>query len=190
MQDWILVALTAVYVLATIFIWISNSRSAKAMQDQISESRAQFVDANRAFVNIDLEIIHDEIFVLRITNNGNRTAQDVHVVISDDFLGVIDQDYAEQIKLLNNSIFAIGINRSKFVTLGIRAEYDTLSQQPIGITLDYSDPFSKYHEDIVIPISQYGWGLVYDSPISDIRGYMKTVSESVKKISQRKSSSD
>lgn len=186
MEQWILVALTAVYVIATIFISFFNARSSKATRDQIKESRAQFIDSNRAFVNIDLEIVRDEVFVLRIMNNGNRTAQDVHIEISDDFLSVVsDQGSAEQIELLNSSTFSIGVGQIMFVRLGIIREYSILSQQPIRITLDYFDQFATYHEEKSIPISQYGWGWVYDSPINDIRGYMKSVSESVKKISNK-----
>lgn len=179
--------LTAIYVIATIFISFFNARSSKATRDQIKESRTQFIDANRAFVNIDFELIRDEIYVLRVMNNGNRTAHDVHLVISDDFLNIIDdQACSEQIELLNRSTFSIGIGQSMFVKLGYRAEYDILSQKPIGITLDYTDPFSKYHEEKSIYISQYGWGLVYDSPVNDISNYIKNISESVRKMSDKK----
>ena len=191
MAEWFLVALTAVYVVATILISVYNARSSKATRDQIKESRAQFIDANRAFINIDFDIIRDELMVLKITNNGNRTAQDVHVEISDSFRKVVvDQRCADQIELLNKCTFSVGIGQSLFAKLGMRADYKALSQEPIGITLDYSDPFSTYHETKTISVSQYGWGLVYDSPISDIRSYIKTASESLKKISQKKSSSD
>lgn len=187
LTDWILVILTAIYVVATIFISVYNARSSKATRDQISESRAQFIDANRAFINIDFDIIRDALFVLKITNNGNRTAQDVHIVVSDNFRGIIrDQRCIEQIELLCNSTFSLGVGQSMFAKLGVGADYNVLSQQPIGITLDYSDPYSAYHETKTIHISQYGWGLVYDSPISDISTYMKSVSESVKKISNKK----
>ncbi len=132
LTDWLLVILTAIYVGATILISVYNARSSKATRDQISESRAQFIDANRAFVNIDFDIIRDELFVLKITNNGNRTAQDVHVVISDNFTDIIyDYGCAEQIELLNNSVFSIVIGQSMFVSLGINDEFYHLSQQKI-----------------------------------------------------------
>lgn len=183
-----MIILTAVYVLATILIWLSNRSSAIATRDQIKESHDQFIDANRAFVNVDFDIIRDELFVLKITNNGNRTAQNVHVEISDKFQEVIrDKRCAEQIELLNKSTFSLGIGQSMYARIGMRAEYDALCQESIEITLDYSDPYSTYHETKTIHISQYGWSLVYDSPVSDIRSYMKTVSESVKKISDKMS---
>lgn len=188
LTDWLLVILTAIYVVATILISVYNARSSKATREQIKESHAQFIDANRAFVNIDFDIIRDELFVLKITNNGNRTAENVHIVVSDNFRGIIcDQGCAKQIEELNHSTFSIGVGQSMFARLGMRAEYNVLCQEPVGITLDYSDIYSSYHETKTIQISQYGWGLVYDSPISDIRTYLKSVSESVKKISSKKS---
>lgn len=45
--DWIMVAITFVYVVATIFICIFNGRSAKATRDQVKESQKQFHEAKR-----------------------------------------------------------------------------------------------------------------------------------------------
>ena len=39
MTDWIMIAITAVYVIATIFICIFNYRSAKATREQLAESK-------------------------------------------------------------------------------------------------------------------------------------------------------
>ena len=55
MTDWIMIAITAVYVIATIFICIFNYRSAKATREQLAESKRQFEENNRAFV---LSLIH------------------------------------------------------------------------------------------------------------------------------------
>ncbi len=186
-EQTVMIILTAIYVIATIVISIFNIYTSKATRDQIKESRKQFNEANRAFVNIDFEVIREALFVLKITNNGHRTAKDVHIDISDDFLDIMQDTHCrQQIELLNNSTFSIGIGQSWFVRIGTRADFDALSEKPIEITLDYHDSFSLCHEKRVIAISQYGWGLVYNSPINDISGYMKTVSESVKKISDKK----
>ena len=45
--DWIMVIITLVYVVATIFICIFNGRSAKATRDQVEESQKQFHEAKR-----------------------------------------------------------------------------------------------------------------------------------------------
>lgn len=45
--DWLMVAITFVYVVATIFICIFNGKSAKATREQIEESKRQFTESKR-----------------------------------------------------------------------------------------------------------------------------------------------
>lgn len=186
MSDWILVALTAVYVIATIFISLSNSRSSKAIKEQISESQKQFIDENRAFVNIDFEIIRDDLYTLKVMNHGKRTASNVRVVIAEDFLGVLKSPHCkEHMELLNESAFSIGIGQSWYINIGSLKDYNSLKQKPITIDLSYSDCFSEYNEKRIIDLSQYGWGLVYDTPINDIRSSIEKISKDVHALSQK-----
>ena len=45
--DWLMVGITLVYVVATIFICIFNGRSAKATREQVAESQRQFDETKR-----------------------------------------------------------------------------------------------------------------------------------------------
>lgn len=56
--DWLMVGITAVYVIATIVICIFNGKSAKASREQIDESQRQFEDTKRlgAMPFLQLEI--------------------------------------------------------------------------------------------------------------------------------------
>ena len=47
MTDWLMVIITAVYVVATIFIWRANNISAKATKDQLEESKRQFEESQK-----------------------------------------------------------------------------------------------------------------------------------------------
>lgn len=44
--DWLMVAITAVYVVATIFICWANLKSAKASKEQLEEMRRQYSEEN------------------------------------------------------------------------------------------------------------------------------------------------
>ena len=74
MTDWIMIAITAVYVIATIFICIFNYRSAKATREQLAESKRQFEENNRAFVTVTFETIRGSLLVLNIHNHGHQVA--------------------------------------------------------------------------------------------------------------------
>lgn len=45
--DWLMVGITGIYVIATIFICVFNARSDKATREQIAESKRQFEETKR-----------------------------------------------------------------------------------------------------------------------------------------------
>ena len=45
--DWLMVVITAIYVVATIAIWFANKKSARMTEKQLKESRAQFEESKR-----------------------------------------------------------------------------------------------------------------------------------------------
>ena len=57
--DWLMVGITAVYVVATVFISCANIKSANATRDQLTESKRQYEDKKR------LEIMPYEITEIR-----------------------------------------------------------------------------------------------------------------------------
>ncbi|WP_295093310.1 hypothetical protein [Ruminococcus sp.] len=47
MTDWLMVIITAVYVVATIFIWKANKMAAEASKEQLEESKRQFEESQK-----------------------------------------------------------------------------------------------------------------------------------------------
>ena len=95
--DWLMVGITAVYVVATIFISCANIKSANATRDQLTESKRQYEDKKRLEIMPYFEIIvHDDIrdFVecigLTISNSNaeNSTIIDRRISIKNIGLGV------------------------------------------------------------------------------------------------------
>lgn len=84
--DWLMVVITAIYVIATIAICLANTKSAKATREQVAEAKRQFDENNRAFVSVSFEIIKTGLAVLHIHNFGRRVATNVKVDVSKDFL--------------------------------------------------------------------------------------------------------
>ena len=113
MTDWIMIAITAVYVIATIFICIFNYRSAKATREQLAESKRQFEENNRAFVTVTFETIRGSLLVLNIHNHGHQVANNVSVKINPEFIAnVPDKEYL--VKLCESS-FTLGVDKSWFI---------------------------------------------------------------------------
>ena len=96
--DWLMVGITAVYVVATIFISCANIKSANATRDQLTESKRQYEDKKRLEImpyiqfeqtkdnaNHELNLVLDSgdkltgeyILLVRMKNIGNGTAKDI-----------------------------------------------------------------------------------------------------------------
>ncbi len=72
--DWLMVGITAVYVVATIFISWANIKSANATRDQLTESKRQYEDKKR------LEIM--PYFEVRICGNITDFHDCIHLALS------------------------------------------------------------------------------------------------------------
>ena len=158
MTDWIMIAITAVYVIATIFICIFNYRSAKATREQLAESKRQFEENNRAFVTVTFETIR-----------GNP----------EFIANVPDKEYL--VKLCESS-FTLGVDKSWFVCFGGTPELGKISNIPLKITICYSDIFSTYSESTTIDLKQYLWSIIYDSPTEDTYQEMKKMTKSIQSM--------
>ena len=180
MTDWIMIAITAVYVIATIFICIFNYRSAKATREQLAESKRQFEENNRAFVTVTFETIRGSLLVLNIHNHGHQVANNVSVKINPEFIAnVPDKEYL--VKLCESS-FTLGVDKSWFVCFGGTPELGKISNIPLKVTICYSDIFSTYSESTTIDLKQYLWSIIYDSPTEDTYQEMKKMTKSIQSM--------
>ena len=181
--DWLMVAITAVYVVATIFICWANIRSAKATKEQIEESKRQFEESNRAFVTVSFEIIRSGLAVLRIQNIGKRIASHVNIHMTKQFLdNVASRLDREQLERLCSSSFNLGIGQYWYISMGTHLELGELSKEPLSIELSYEDSSSKYNEHIEIDLKQYFWALLYESPTEDLYQEMRNQTKEMSQI--------
>jgi hypothetical protein len=177
-----MVAITAVYVVATIFISRSNHQSAAATHEQVAESTRQFNEANRAFVTITFEIIRSGLCVLHIKNHGIRIAKNVKVTISQEFVNNFTDSFdKDRIEKLCNSCFTVGIGQSWYAFLFSHIELPRFDHIPLNIYFTYEDGSKQYEDSIEYNLSLYNWQLIYDSEISDINGHIKVLSDTAKK---------
>ena len=165
--DWLMVGITAVYVVATIFILYANIKSANATRDQLTESKRQYEDKKR------LEIM--PYFEVRICGNITDFHECIHLALSSQNAEngtVIDQRIsikniglgpAKDIRYTWNNLdgeydqndlefTAILPGENKDVNIDFYAEHkDDFSEYvaPVSIILTYCDLLeNKYHLSI------------------------------------------
>lgn len=72
--DWLMVAITFVYALVTVFIWIANYKSTKLTKEQLEESKQQFEETKRLGV----------MPYLQFENHKNSCDCEIDLVLSDN----------------------------------------------------------------------------------------------------------
>lgn len=181
--DWLMVIITGIYVLATIFICVANFKSAKATRDQTAEQQKQFKEENRALVNIFFEVQNGAKAVLHIQNNGKRIAKNVKINIDDNFINNIsDETIREHCGRLPNSAFSIGIGQSWYCFLGGFREIEQLSEKILVGSISYSDDLGYYNEKFEIDLKQYFWVDFSNSTFEQACNAIKEQSKTMKQI--------
>lgn len=194
--DWIMVIITAVYVIATIFICIFNYKSANASKKQIDESKRQYEQSNRPHIVAGIKIISDSFMCISIQNIGNDVADNITIKINDEWLELIkDSYYLEPLKELMIKPFMLIpqqeiIRAFTYVIIGTGNTWlDVFNDKPLIVDVSYR----KKNTDII-----YNDKFVYDiklfrnmfrekdeneGEIKNIGKILKTIATSSEKIS-------
>lgn len=184
--DWLMVIITFVYVIATIFICAANIKSAKATRDQLAESKRQFDEENRAFVTVTFDIIRSGLAVLCIENHGKQIANNVEIRIAPEFVdNMTDEGSKVRVQELCKASFTLGIGRKWYACLGSHIELGKLSEVPLTVDISYSDGLGEHKESTAIDLKQYLWSMMYDSATEDAKQELAKMSKAMQAIEKK-----
>lgn len=184
--DWLMVIITLVYVVATIFICVANVNSAKATREQLAESRRQFDEENRAFVTVTFDIVRSGLAVLCIENHGKQIANNVKIRIAPEFVdNMTDEGSKVRIQELCKASFTLGIGRKWYACLGSHFELGKLSEVPLTVDISYSDGQGEHKEATVIDLKQYLWSMIYDSTTEDAKQELAKMAKAIQAIEKK-----
>ena len=154
--DWLMVAITAVYVVATIFICRANIKSAAATKEQVAEERRQYEEEHRAFISYEF-IYENRIFYgMRFTNHGKRVATNIQLQLDKDFIdSLTDQDFKTELYKSDGREFTLGIEQSYDIFFGSNEFRERQNQAPIQGVISYNDRCGAYTDSFCIDFSKY-----------------------------------
>jgi hypothetical protein len=186
--NWVLVIITGIYVIATIFICVYNHSSAKAIKMQNKELKRQFDETNCPYIDITLEVIKSGGVCLKIQNTGQKMAHNVNVKMNNDFIEQI-KDVHDKTLIQNfiKSSYPLGIGQKWFLLLGSHLDLKNFNKIPICLTISYDHNNESTTKNIAIDLSQYNWMQIYDSPIQDISDSAEKIARSLEKLLEIKS---
>lgn len=184
--DWLMVIITLVYVVATIFICVANVKSAKATREQLAESKRQFDEENRAFVTVTFDIVRSGLAVLCIENHGKQIANNVEIRIAPEFVdNMTDEGSKVRIQELCKASFTLGIGRKWYACLGSHIELGKLSEVPLTVDISYSDGQGEHKESTAIDLKQYLWSMIYDSTTEDAKQELAKMAKAIQSIEKK-----
>lgn len=176
---------TAVYVVATIFICWANIQSANASKAQLKEMQRQFYSINRPIVSVEIVYLRRVFWALRFTNHGTQTAFNTKIILDSDFIESLSEPrFLKIVKDNNNKIRTIGINQSYDLFIGDNDFRKRDSQVPIKGQIIYRGiNDSVYAEDFEIETQNYATFFSINSDSEDLMEKLKEQNGELKKIS-------
>lgn len=185
LTDWLMVIITAIYVVATIFICVYNGKSAKAATTQTEEMKKQFFLTNRPILSVEIVYIKRTFFALRFTNNGNQTAFNTIFDIDQRFIDSLpEKKFRDLLNKSKSKIKNIGVGQSYDLFFGSNKYLALENKLTVAGQIIYSgNDSSTYAEDFNIDAENYAPFLTVDSDLDDIKKELKNQTEAIKRLS-------
>ncbi len=184
LTDWIMIAITIVYVIATIFICHANYKSAKASNDQLDEMKRQYEEKDRPFIDTELVYIRRVIYAIRFTNHGYYSARHVNINLSDEFLNSL-QDNAIRTFLIKQKgkECIIGSGQHYDLYIADNSLKNNKNIKPVDGTITYESNGKKYESDIYIDLENYMTFFSTDTEMEIIAKAIEDNSKEINKVS-------
>lgn len=155
-SDALMVVITAVYVITTIFMCRANNKSAEASRAQLEEMRRQYADANRPFIAVEFTLVARRCYVLRLVNNGRLTALNVRVRLNEDFIESLDfKEIKEILRNQRNKMCIIGAGQHFDIPVGGAELRDNSNLKPIRGMVTYEGGGIQYETEIDLDLENY-----------------------------------
>ena len=173
--DWLMVVITGIYVIATIFICIANIKSANAAKLQTSEMKRQFFEINRPNISVEVVYLKRAFWVLRFTNNGTQTAFNTKIILDEKFINSVEEKIQPILRENNGRIRTLGVNQSYDLYFGTN-EYPSLENKVniMGKTIYRGCNDSLYSETFSIETENYATFFSVNTEMEDL---IKKISE-------------
>ena len=183
MADWLMVALTAVYVIATIFICFFNYRSAKASREQASEMKRQYDDEDRPYITVELIYEKKAFYGLRFTNHGKRLASHVRIQLEQDFLDCLTENsFKSQLEKQKGRECIIGIGKDYDLFFATNEIRENLPKAPLSGQVSYCDGRKSYSDVFKIDLDTYATFFSVNSDMDELLKGIKAQAKELKMI--------
>ena len=184
-SDWAMVIITAVYVVATIFICCANIKSAKASQAQVTEMQRQFAESNRPEIEVEFHYLRRAWYVIRFVNRGEKTAQHVKINIAQSFIDSLTEEaFKKECIRIKGRECIIGVGQHYDLFIGSNKFRGNPNMEPFTGTVEYESQGKAYQSDLFVDCEHYMTFFSSTTDEEDLLKSMKKMTDELKGIKQ------
>lgn len=185
MADWAMVVLTAIYVLATIFICYFNYGSTKASREQAAEMRRQYEEENRPYITVELIYERKAFYGLRFSNHGKRLADHVRIQLDQAFLDSLKEpSFRATLERTKGKECIIGIGQHYDLYFGTNKFRENTEKSALSGQVTYQDGSRTYTEAFSIDFDSYATFFSVNSADDDFLKEMRAQTKELKGIKE------
>ena len=183
--EWIMVIITGVYVIATIFICWANIKSANASKEQLKEMQRQYTESNRPLVELELHYKRKTWYVARFINRGNLTAQHVKINLEQGFIDSLpEESFRNELVKQKGRECIIGVGQHYDLFIGSNKLRGNPQMRPLTGTIEYEAQGQVYKSDIFVDLEHYMTFFSATTDEEDMLKSVKQISEELKRTRQ------
>ena len=154
--DWLMVIITLVYVIATIFICWANIKSAKASKEELAEMKRQYAEENRPHIEVEFCYERRTWYIVRFINHGKLTAQHVKILLDEGFISSLpEQAFKDTLLKQREKECIIGVGQHYDLYIASNELRGNPNMKPVMGKILYQDESGKYENDIYIDLENY-----------------------------------
>lgn len=181
--DWLMVGITIIYVVATIFICWANIKSANASKEQLQEMQRQYDEKNRPIIEVELIYERKAFYGLRFVNHGMVTANCVKIYLDAGFIESIEEaDIKYVLEKQNSKECVIGVGQHYKMYFGTNAYRNTSNKIPAQGYITYQGNGKEYRSDFYIDLEKYATFYSVNSEHDDWKNWMKDLNSNIKEL--------
>lgn len=183
--EWVMVIITGVYVIATIFICWANIKAANASKEQLREMQKQFAETNRPIIELEFHYIRRTWYIARFINRGNLTAQHVRINLDRGFIDSIPEESIKQeLERIKGKACIIGAGQHYDLYIGSSRLRGNPNMKPLTGTIEYKAHGETYQSDLFVDLPQYMTFFSSTTDEEDLFKTMKKIGDELKEIKQ------
>ena len=183
--DWVMVIITGVYVIATIFICWANIKAANASKEQLREMQREFAETNKPNIELEFHYSRRTWYIARFVNRGNLSAQHVKINLDQEFIGSLpEESMKKELERIKGKECIIGAGQHYDLYIGSNQLRGNPNMKPLTGTIEYKAQGETYQSDLYVDLENYMTFFSSTTDEEDLLKSMKKIGDELKGIKQ------